>query len=86
MGRCNRGRIICLNLASNGYNKLMKPQDKKLFAGTGRKLTKAEQKRKWELMMKSPNNTVVTNLDYRTGSDKQAKTIVLPSDNYAHYE
>lgn len=39
--------------------------DKSLFAGTGRKLTPAEQKRKWEIMMSQPNNAIMTNLDYR---------------------
>lgn len=63
----------------------MKTEDKKLFAGTGRKLTKAEQKRKWDLMMKMPNNAIKTNIDYRSGSDKVAKIITLPSDNYEHY-
>jgi len=61
----------------------MKPEDKKLFAGTGRKLTPAEQKRKWELMTKLPNNAIKTNIDYMVDNRKFIKlSNELPKEHY----
>lgn len=37
--------------------------DKDLFAGTGRRLTEEEQKRKWELLSK-PSKELYQGLDY----------------------
>lgn len=58
--------------------------DKELFAGNGARLTPEESERKMKLM--SNRNSVDMSLHYRSDDYTPMAKIVLPSDNYEHYE